>query len=156
MKTLYFAILIVFSFSCKKSNLSNEDLLSKNRVDATIVLSSGAIIRINATGPKAVMGCGLIGGGTYVDGTNDTKSAIYNNIIGFCIVSPGTYSFSCQYRTDVSSQSAPIYENLGVSNPGSITFTTFTDHYAEGSFNAVCKYGTDSVTVNGTFSGYYQ
>jgi hypothetical protein len=69
---------------------------------------------------------------------------------------PGTYTayYRCQYTSNINI--GPEYLNTGVASPGSITFTTMSGHDAEGYFSAVCKYGTDSVLVSGTFKGYYE
>lgn len=158
MKTILFICLIIIFISCKKENKLPLFNL-KNQVKANIILTSGDTIKIDAIGSKALMGCSSLGGGTYVSGTKETNAAIYMTIYGnnfYCVDSPGTYNFSCEYRPDITSQTAPIYSNAGVSNAGSITFTSRNGNDAQGYFNAVCKYDTDSVIVQGTFKGYIQ
>ena len=145
----------VFLFtSCTKSSGPTPNT---NKVNATVLLTSGSTVTINATAAKAVMGCSLGGGGSYVAGTGNTNAAVYISFAGGtnCVTSPGTYNLSCEYRADVSSSSTPIYQNTGVSNPGNITFTAVTSHYMEGFFSAICKLNTVSVFVNGTFNGSY-
>lgn len=146
---IFFILLISCSSSCKKSN---EAPLNNNEMNATVVLSSGDIIKINAKESKARMGQSWYGG-TFVEGTNETNAAIYINLL--TVISPGTYAFSCEYRTNAESSTTPIYVNYGVNNRGSITFTVLDDHAMEGHFSAVCKYATDSVTVSGSFKGNF-
>jgi hypothetical protein len=144
-------LLITFFSSCKKNN---EEPPNNNEMNATVVLSSGDIIKINAKGVKALMGRDFWTGSFYVDGTSETNAAVYLSTRPNVTV-PGTYVVSCQYRPDASSQTTPIYTNSGVSNPGSITFTVLDDHSTEGHFTAVCAYAMDSVTVSGSFKGNY-
>ena len=153
-------LVTVIISACKKKN---EILPNNNEVNATVVVSPTSTITINAKGAKAIMGCSLFGGGTFVDGTNSLNEAVYLSYISgiTCVTSPGTYRFDCQYRPDVSSSSTPIYQNIGV-NRGSITFTAVNLHYMEGYFNAVCYchstgcvFGVDSVVVTGSFKGDY-
>lgn len=158
MKALLFTSLIIFFISCKKEKSPGNNLNLNNKMNAAVKLSSGETIQINQTGRKVNIECSIFGG-TYIDGTSEANAAIYIDIWDSfdCITRPGTYtaSYSCQYRPNVTLQSAPIYiNNLGVINPGSITFTKIGNHYAEGNFNAICKYLSDSVMVSGTFSGY--
>ena len=153
--TVFSVAATVVLVGCKK-NSPPPSLPNNNEVNATVVLSSGQIITINARGTKAPMGLSSpLGGSSYVDGTNDAGNAVYINI--FPIISgPGTFDFAggfrCQYRINAGSGATPIYENNGA-NAGSITFTTANAQMMEGSFNAVCRYGTDSVLVAGTFKG---
>ena len=149
-------LFISFFISCKKKNVEPPN---NNIVKATVVLSSGSTININATGSKALIGCASFGGGTYVDGTNEANAAVYISLYSTnfsCVTSPGTYGFHCQYRSNVADPNTPIYGNSG----GSITFTVINDHYMEGSFTAVCQCITpvcilnvDSVVVTGSFKG---
>ena len=153
LNAIILLLLISYFTSCKKNGAPTPT--NNNEVKATVV-TSGGTININATATKALMGCASLGGGTYVDGTNASNAAVYISLYAsgvMCVTSPGTYTFSCQYRPDVLSPSTPIYVNSGVSDPGSITFTAINDHHMEDYFNAVCRYNTDSVTVNGTFKG---
>ena len=159
MKSHYLFILVLLFFSCKKSH-GPAIIQYNHEYKSTVVFNSGSLITINATGAKALMGCdGIFCSGTYVDGTNESNAAIYitcySSTFCNCISSPGTYSFTCEYRTNTASTNTPIYENRLAGNPGSITFTAIDDHYMEGHFNAVCRYNTDSVTVSGTFKGNY-
>ena len=141
--------------SCKK-NSPPAPLPNNNEVNATVVLSSGQIININARGTKAPMGLGSpFTGPTYVDGRNAAGNEVYISVFP-TISSPGTFDFPvgfrCQYRINAGSGTTPIYENNGA-NAGSITFTTANAQKMEGSFSALCRYGTDSVLVTGTFKG---
>ena len=149
--------LIIFC-ACKKDS-SPTLPPNHNEVSATIILSNGSSNTFNASGPKARLGLfsGFSGPG-YIDGTNAANAAVYINVYPK-ISSTGTINgrnagFWCQYRQNVTSNSTPIYENSGASS-GSITFTSVSNQYLEGSFNAVCRNGTDSVIVSGTFKGDY-
>jgi hypothetical protein len=157
-------LLLVSSFgSCKKG--SDAPPTNNNEVKATILLTSGTAITINATTTKALMGCTitLVGGSTHIDGTNAANAAIHISIFvpgSMCVTAAGTYNFGCEYRQDVTSGNTPIYSNLGIANPGNITFTTINEHYMEGYFTALCRCasagcGTDTVIVSGTFKGDY-
>ncbi len=158
MKVLVAVFITVVTFGslgCKKNSLPSP-LPNNNEFNATVVLSSGQILNINARGTKAPMGLSSpLGGASYVDGTNEAGNAVYINV--FPIISgPGTFDFAsgfrCQYRVNAGSGATPIYENNGA-NAGSITFTSANAQKMEGSFNAVCRFGTDSVLVTGTFKG---
>ena len=158
MKMIFFASLLVFA-SCKKEPPSFAQLNGNNQMKAVVSINPGFSTLINVVGSNVSMGCSYFGGGTYIDGTNDIHSAIYISVRDSnlsCILSAGTYKFECEYKPDVTSQITPIYQNRGVGNPGSITFTSLGNHYAEGYFNADCTDGVDSVVVTGTFSGYFQ
>lgn len=135
-------LLICCSVSCKKKN---DGPRNNNEVTATVVVSPSSTININATASKALMGCENFGGGTYVDGTNETNAAVYITVYNSnieCVTSPGSYGFSCEYRPNVADQNTPILSNNGV-NPGSITFTKVNSNYMEGSFTAVCRNNAD-------------
>ena len=159
MKKLTFlftaSFFIFFMQACsKKSNAVLPP--NNNEVNATVVLSTGFTININAKGLKAPIGLyGIFGGPGYVDGTNAANAAVLIEVYS-AISGPGTYDlshgFRCQYRQDVTNNSTPIYQNNGA-NAGSITFTTANENNAEGYFNAVCRLNTDSVIVSGTFKG---
>jgi hypothetical protein len=153
MKMIFFASCLSIFISCKKNEIP-PSLDSNNQVKATVILSTGDTIKINATGSKAPMGCSV--GYSFVDGTNETNEAIYLNVLNInnsCLNSPGNYNLDCQYRPDGASPTTSIYVNQGV---GSITFTTLNiNSYAEGYFDAVCKSGSDSVIVNGSFKGHW-
>jgi hypothetical protein len=126
-----------------------------NEFNATVLFfTSGRTINVNATGPKAIMGCDF---GTFVEGTDTSNASVYcRPIINYieCITTTGTYPFSCEYRTDITSNIAPSYANYGTAHPGSITFTVKDQRHMEGYFDAVCKMNNgDSVVVTGTFKG---
>lgn len=152
----------VITSACKKKNDTNST--NNNEVNVTVVISPTSTININAKGSKATMGCSFnafVGTTNQVAGTNENNAAVYIQIplSSLCVTSPGTYSFSCEYRKNVADPNTPIWANNGI-NRGSITFTAVNDHYWEGNFNAVCRcvstgcvFGVDSVIVNGTFKG---
>ena len=160
MKKLVIILLLTSCFiSCgKKEHVAPNN----NEVKATVVVSPTSTITINAKGYNALMGTSFFGGGTFIDGIGEANAAVYINVYssGFMAVnSPGTYSFSCEYRKNVADQNAPIYSNNGM-NAGSITFTAINDHSMQGFFSAVCRcnssgcvLGIDSVIVTGTFKG---
>lgn len=142
---------LLISIQCNKGPDSPPN---NNEFNALVVLANGTQVNINAKGTKATMGCASLGGGTYVNGVNSNNAAVYISLYAsgvMCVTKTGTYPFQCQYRPNIASQVSPIYENIGVSNPGSITFTSITDKTMEGFFNAVCRYNVDSVVVTGTF-----
>ncbi len=144
-------------YSCKKDGPPALPP-NHNEVSASVILTSGPAITINAKGTKAPMGLnGWLGGGGYVDGTNDAGNAVYISIFPG-ISGPGTYDlasgYRCEYRINATSGTSPIYMNSGA-NAGSITFIKANAQEMEGSFTAVCRYGTDSVIVSGTFKGDY-
>jgi hypothetical protein len=144
-------LMICCSSSCKKLWPPNN-----NELRATAKLISGETVVIKAMGSNAEMFC-------YV-GFSIGNSGLYPGL-GLqtfdpnnrgCINSPGTYSgsdFWCTFKRDTGMFS-PLYSNIGVSNPGSITFTAFSEKYVECHFTAICKHGAnDSVIINGTFKG---
>ncbi len=160
MKTItanILVLIIIITSACKKTN---DALLppNNNEVNASVVLSSGTTVIINAKGTKAPMGLsGVFGAPGFVDGTSASNAAVYIEIYP-SISSTGTFvyaqGFRCQYRTNVADPNTPIYQNNGI-NAGSITFTTVNNNYIEGNFNAVCRLNTDSVIISGTFKGDY-
>ncbi len=164
--TQLFAVVFILFFlftSCKKKN----DAPPPNNYElkATVIISPGNTININASGSKARMGCSLWGGGTFIEGTGEANAAVYisyvfsNSSTFQCVTVPGTYNFSCEYRKNITDPNTPIYSNIGI-NRGSITFTVVNDHHMEGYFNAVswcnssgCAFRIDSVIIAGTFKG---
>jgi hypothetical protein len=151
-KIFIFPFLICCFISCKKKNAEPPN---NNEIKATVVLSSGGTVNVNAKGSKAQMGYAPYGGYTYLGVTNEANAAVYINI--FSQVTPGTYSFDCEYRPNVADANTPSYGGSG----GSITFTVINDHSMEGYFTAIscqcippgCVFGVDSVVVSGTFKG---
>lgn len=158
-KFIMYAVLLLAAIGCYSCHKNKDALPVKNtEVKATVTLSPGNIVTINATGSKAVMGSAFYGGGTFIDGTNENNAAVYISVYNSSfspVTVPGTYNFDCQYRPDITSQSTPIYVNTGSSDPGSITFTIINDHYMEGYFNSVCVANADTVIVSGSFKGDY-
>ncbi len=154
-------LLTICFLSCK----NDDEPPNNNEMKATVTFSSGEILRLDATGTNVEMGCS-IWGGTFVNGYSGTNGS--NGVVTFiafgstaadCVPTPGTYSFSCEYRKDNGANSA-IYSNLPVQNRGTVTFTSINNHM-EGSFIATCRcfsssgcvYDVDSVVVSGTFKG---
>lgn len=142
-----------FSLSSCKKLLHIPD--NENELKATVQFSSGQIVTINATESAAFMDCQfdfVIQNQQYPAAglALDIHNASYN-----CITSAGTYYapyFSCSFGT-AGTQSV-LYSNTGVTNPGSITFTSFSDSKVECYFSSVCKNNVgDSVIINGTFKG---
>src|SRR5688572_1089611 len=163
---LLFTLVSIFFFlftGCKKKNDTQPP--NNNELNATVIISPGNTININATGSKARMGCFPWGGGTFVAGTGEAHAAVYisyvfsNSSTFACITAPGTYDFSCEYRKNIADPNTPIFSKIGT-NRGSITFTVVNDHHMEGYFNAVswcnsfgCAFRIDSVIIAGTFKG---
>jgi len=168
MKTIAFnvlALLTVFSIACNKKNDTAPP--NTNEFNATVLLTTGATVTINAKGSNAKMGCAILGGGNYVNGINSDNASVYLSYIydgsgsASCVSSPGTYNLVCEFRKNVAVTNTPIWRSSGM-NRGSITFIVINDHYMEGHFNAVstcfsggCVYGVDSVVITGTFKGNY-
>ncbi len=153
MKKILYAILVLLFISCKKEANGPGALYVNNQFIATVIHGSDTT-KINASGWNAKTGCDVYGISTYVYGTDLNNQRVSFSLPGGCISNPGTYTiFSCEFRPNIISQNSPIYENIGVYDPGSITFTTMSGNYAEGYFNAVCKIRntSDSVFVKGTF-----
>ena len=153
----FLVVLICCCFSCKKAKTNNQ-----NELKATVKLISGETIIINASGGNARMDCE---NGFSIDNGNQYPAPglalqTYNNS-GNCITSAGTYTapnFLCSF----SQVPGTVYGNIataapgsvGARNPGSITFTSFSNTYVECSFSATCMHGAnDSVIINGTFKG---
>ena len=156
---LFFSLILIclVNLSCNKKD---DAPVNNNEFKATVILSSGSIVNIDAKGTKAAMGCGLLGSGTFVSGSNESNAGVNMTVYGAgssCVTIPGTYSFRCEYRVNTVSTSTPIYENHFAANNGSITFTAVNNSYMEGHFNAVCVLPprADSVTVIGSFKGNY-
>lgn len=166
MKIVLACSLLVFVLNiaaCKKDN-KIPLVKSEVEVNATVVLSTGETIIINASGDNAKMGCTLLGGGSYISATNAANASVYIGSVyssGLsCVTSPGTYNFECQYRKNTADPNTPIWSNWAnnVTNKGSITFTTFNDNIIEGNFHAIakcfspgCAFGVDSAIISGTF-----
>ena len=153
-------LLLVFLFSCKKHY--NESI-NHNELKATIRLSTGSEIFINATGSYAIMDCQ---NGFKIDNNNQYPAPglalDIHDASGNCITSTGTYyipNFDCSVGTGGT---VPILYNNQVvfnqpaasHNPGSITFTSFSNSDVQCYFSCTCMHGAnDSVIINGTFIG---
>lgn len=154
--TIALSILLCFFSGCKK-NSDTPSPVNNNEMNATVLLSNGSTVIINARGTKAILGVsGPLGSPGYIEGTNETNNAVYINLFP-AITRPGTFNYAqgyrCQYRVNTTSNNTPIYENWS-NTAGSITITTVNDSYLEGSFTAVCRYPpSDSVVISGTFKG---
>jgi hypothetical protein len=150
-------VLICCCISCKRTKTINQ-----NELKATVKLISGEIITISANGLNARMDCE---NGFSIDNGNQYPAPglalqTYNNS-GDCITSAGTYAapnFVCSFSKVLGT----VYVNIatagpgsvGARDPGSITFTSFSNTYVECSFSATCMHGpNDSVIINGTFKG---
>lgn len=163
-KLICFSAVLILSLliACKKTPSLPAN---NNQINATVTLPSGTTVVISASNTKAGMGCGFFGG-THIDATDASGAAVYmtSYATGFgCQTAPGTYPFTCSYRTNATVTNTPIYDNTLASpaSRGSITFTTLNANSYEGSFNAYCRCAsmgcssTDSVYVSGTFKGDY-
>jgi hypothetical protein len=156
MKKILYSILLLLFISCKKEDNSQGTLYVNNQFNATVIHLSDTT-KINANGLNARIGCSTYGISTYAYGTDFNNQRVSFSLPVGCISNPGTFTiFSCEFRPNNNSQTSPIYENIGVSDPGSITFTKMSGNYAEGYFNAVCKIRntSDSVFVKGNFKGF--
>jgi hypothetical protein len=144
---------IIF-FGCSKN--SDDPIPNNNEVNATVAHTNGSLVIITARTDKAILGLrSPLGGPGYMYGSNAANAAVSVNLYP-SITSTGTFDFAtgfrCGYRVNAGSTSTPIYDNTNF-NGGSITITVFRDGYIEGSFNAICRNGNDSVIVTGTFKG---
>src|SRR5215204_2417549 len=158
-KLAFLSIAVLFAIPCWLGCKKQPPALppNHNEFKATVVLVSGSTVTINAAGAKAKMGCAPWGGGTYVNGTSETNARVYCSAYSSgiaCVIAPGTYQCSCEYRPDATSSTTPGYGSTAA-HPGSITFTVFDANHMEGYFDAVCTNNTDSVVVSGTFKGDY-
>ena len=157
----FIVVLMCCCISCKKASTSTNN---QNELKATVKLISGETIIINASNGYARMYCE---NGFSIDNSKQNPAPTlalqtYNNS-GDCITSAGTYTapnFICSF----SQVPGTVYENIatavpgsiGASNPGSITFTSFSNTDVECSFSATCMHGAnDSVIINRTFKGNY-
>jgi len=146
--------LILFLVACSKS--SDDPIPNNNEINASVAHTNGSLVIINARAEKAILGLrSPLGGPSYIHGSNAANAVVYVNLYP-AITTTGTFNFSdgyrCQYRVNDSSPSTLIFENTSF-NSGTISITTLNDNYIEGSFNAICRNGTDSVVVTGTFKG---
>ncbi len=152
---LLFLTGVLFISGCTKDN-PLAPAANNNEVNAQVLLSSGTTVNIQAKGSKARMALySYLGGPGYIQGTNDAGNMVIINLYP-SISHTGSFGtgqgFSCQYRPDGLSGSSPIYLNSGA-NSGQLVITSFSDNYIAGSYSAVCRNGSDSVTVTGTFKG---
>ena len=147
---LFLLALVCCFYSCKK-----KDRHFDREVRAVILHSSGTTVTINASWPDAILGDGIFTPTTFGEG-NGNSARITWSIPRVTATGTFTSQFNCAYSANVSS--GPYYENrVGwVKNPGSITFTSVSSNFIEGTFTATCKtsmMATDSVTVTGSFKG---
>lgn len=121
-----------------------------NEVKATITFSTGSVLHFNAKGFKARMGNYSLR--TFIKGTEGGVIYIsWGDPYVNRIASPGTYPFYLRYL--VSESSTDEYRHLSI-EPGTITLRTSNDNYMEGYFSTVmCRSGSDSLTISGTFKG---
>src|SRR5262245_27850606 len=141
--------LVINCPSCKKK--TDESLNNTNEVRATIIRAAGNTTLFNSTGSKVRMGATYYGVAEEINAKNGTNDDLVLTIAGHIQVA-GTYDYLCQYyQSSIPAQ--PVYKNSG-GNPGSVTFTSYSDNYWEGYFFAVCRAPNgDSVIVAGTFKG---
>ena len=153
--------LTFFLYSCNKNSVpapSNNNLLN-----ASVSLSSGNTVTINATDSKVKFSKDVFGY-ALISGLNNDNAEV--NISFQTLTSPGTYSLYCEYRVDAKSIPNLIYANTFAANQpnglptyqGSVTITAVTLSHIEGTFSATCKTSinaTDSAMVTGSFNGDY-
>lgn len=155
---LVLVLMITFSLSCKKK----VDLPpNNNEIKASIRYKSGKQIDIHVSGPKARMGCGMLGGGRYVEAYDEVNGSILLSSLT-CLNSVGNYNnVYVRFTANVNSQTSPIYENHIITTPGGPTFLSiFTikelrSDYIEGSFSSMAWYQKDTVLITGTYKGDY-
>ena len=151
--------LTFFLYSCNKPAPSNNNLLK-----ASVSLSSGNTVTINATDSKVKFSKDVVFGFVLISGLNSDNAEV--NISFQTLTSPGTYSLYCEYRVDAKSTPNLIYANTYAANQpnglptyqGSVTITAVTLNHIEGTFSATCKTSmnaTDSAMVTGSFKGDY-
>lgn len=153
--------LTFFLYSCNKN--SEPAHSNNNFLNATVSLSSGNTITINATGSKVKFSKDVFGD-AFIGGLNSDNAEV--NIIFQTLRSPGTYSLYCEYRVDAKSTPNLIYANTYAPNQpngsltyqGTVTIIASTPSHIEGTFSAICKTSmnaTDSAMVTGSFKGDY-
>jgi hypothetical protein len=153
--TIALFILLCFFSGCKK-NSGTPSPVNNNEMNATVLFTNGSTVTINARGTKAILGVSSpLGGSGYISGTNPSNAQVYISLFPK-ISTTGTFTttqgYSCTYYVNAGSTSTPVYTTFGNSS-GTLTILSVSDNYLEGSFNAVCRNGADSVTVTGTFKG---
>jgi hypothetical protein len=148
---IFLVALFSFFYSCKK----NDGHLNRE-VRAVIVHSSGTTVTINASWPDARLGHDLLFLQTTY-GEGNSNFARINWTVPY-VTAPGTFTnqYRCTYSAHVNL--GPYYENTvgWVKNPGSVTITSVSNEFIEGTFTATCKthmMATDSVTITGSFKG---
>ena len=151
--------LAFFLYSCNR----NSEPAPSNLLNASVSLSSGNTVTINATDSKVKFSKDVFGY-ALISGFNRDNAEV--NISFQTLTSPGTYSLYCEYRVDAKSTPNLIYANTFAANQpngfptyqGSVTITAVTLSHIEGTFSATCKTSinaTDSAIVNGSFKGDY-
>ena len=158
-RSVYGMILFLtfFLYSCNKNSEP------ANLLNASVSLSSGNTVTINATGSKVKFSKDVFGY-ALISGLNSDNAEV--NISFQTLTSPGTYSLYCEYRVDAKSTPNLIYANTFAANQpngfptyqGSVTITAVTLSHIEGTFSATCKTSinaTDSAMVTGSFNGDY-
>ena len=149
--------LTFFLYSCNKNSEP------ANLLNASVSLSSGNTVTINATGSKVKFSKDVFGY-ALISGLNSDNAEV--NISFQTLTSPGSYSLYCEYRVDAKSTPNLIYANTFAANQpngfptyqGSVTITAVTLSHIEGTFSATCKTSinaTDSAMVTGSFNGDY-
>ena len=156
MKTLLFLNMLLL-LSCKKDEVDPDAKFKENYLKATILLSSGDSVIIEATGKDVHMGC-EIWTGNYIYGENEYYQSLSLSVLLWssgCVSKAGTFDLKCTYTTDKRRSYFPVYENNPLINPGEITFTKVNGTYSEGYFSCISidPFTLDSVLVSGTFKG---
>ncbi|MBL0202182.1 MAG: hypothetical protein IPP81_19100 [Chitinophagaceae bacterium] len=156
--------IMVLTCCCISSKKASTSTNNQNELKATVKLISGSTIIINASKLETRMDCDNVG--FTIDNGNQYPAPglalqTFDNS-GNCITSAGSYTAPIFFWCSFSQVPGRVYSNIanpfpggiGASNPGSITFTSFSNTYVECFFSATCMYGAnDSVIINGTFKG---
>lgn len=153
---LLISFLSIGFFSC---DIEVVEPNSKNEVKATIILSNGSTLHINAKGSNARMS-NTSWWGRYVEGTegNTVSITVMDTGSSLNITGPGTYPFDCEFTIPYSNvygipSASRIYRH-DWTEPGNLTLTQSNADYMEGFFSTViCRSVNDSVRISGTFKG---
>lgn len=142
---IYIISLLLLIIGCKKSH---DPLLNykDNNISITVSSAAGVVGTFNFHGELAPMSHYFPGAEFYAYGkTSSTDTQIIFSQAAF---DPSGTQVSCTY-----SQPFGNTYNTPSTNPGTITFTNSSDR-AEGSFTAKCGYLSDTLIIQGTFSGH--
>ncbi|MDB5200933.1 MAG: hypothetical protein JWQ27_342 [Ferruginibacter sp.] len=152
MRVLLVLALLV-TMSCSKSS-DPLDNFANNDVQINVLSSTGVNTAFSFHGVNAPM---YMSSGIYGVSRFQCECKISSNDRKFIFAvnqnDPTNTVVSCLYYPGGSNPNS--YSTDQTSNPATIHFTSFSNHYAEGNFIARCKQLNDSVLVTGTFKGYY-